>query len=150
MNVFVPYKSPIDCAKALYGDKRFNKQILECQQILKAINGETKAWANHPCTKMYAPHKEWLYNYMMCLSFFREYKKGNEGAFKYCCYYDSEANKATPPFLTDDFCNQHKRRLFTKAPELYPQFAGYGTSEVNWYVVDGVLLKYKDGKMIKS
>lgn len=148
MNVFVPYKSPLECAKALYGDRRFNKQIIECDQILKAINSETKEWSAHPCTKMYAPYKEWLYNYMMCLSFYREYKKCNEDAFKYCCYYDNETNNATPPFLTDEFCDQHKRRLYTKAKELYPQFAEYGTSDINYYVVDGELLKYVNGKRI--
>lgn len=70
MNVFVPYQSPIDCAKALYGDIRFNKQIVECRQILDAIDGK-KAWNNHPCTKMYREYKEWLYKYMLCLKYYR-------------------------------------------------------------------------------
>ena len=51
MNVFV-IGSPIETAKCL-DPRRLNKQIIECKQILKAIDGETKAWANHPATKMY-------------------------------------------------------------------------------------------------
>lgn len=39
MQVFVPYKSPYQCAVALISDsKRFNKQIVELNQILKAID----------------------------------------------------------------------------------------------------------------
>lgn len=149
MNVFVPYKSPLECAKAMWGDsRRYNNQIIECKQILDAIDGVGKGWFNHPVTKMYNPYREWLYNYMMCLSFYREYKRRNEDAFKYCCYYDNESNKATHTFLTDEFCDQHKRRLFTKSPGKYPQFAKYGTSEENWYFVGGELLKYVNGKMI--
>lgn len=56
----------------------------------------------------------------------------------------------TPSFLTQEFCDQHKRRLYTKAQELYPQFAKYGKSDVNYYFVDGELLKYKNGKRIKE
>lgn len=148
MNVFIPYKSPLDCAKALYGDKRFQKQIIECKQIIAAIDG-AKAWRNHPVSLMYKEHKEWLYNYMMCFSFYRKCMKGDKYAFKYCCYYDNEANKITPNFITTELCDQHKRRLYTKAPELYPQFEKYGTSEINLYFVNGDLLKYKDGKRIK-
>lgn len=114
MNVFVTYKSPLKCAKALYCDRRFNKQIIECDQILKAINSETKAWSANPCTKMYAPYKEWLYNYMMCLSFYLEYKKGNEDAFKYCCYYDNETNKEPPHSLLTSFATNISEGCFVR------------------------------------
>lgn len=51
-------------------------------------------------------------------------------------------------FLTEEFQVQHRRRLYTKSLELYPQFAKYGTSEENWYYVDGKLVRYIKGKMI--
>lgn len=155
MNVFLPYQSPIECAKALWNDqRRFNKQIIECGQILKAINSETKAWSAHPCTKMYAPYKEWLKYYLKCFEAYRHYMRVEEGTtaeliweYEYL-FQNEEANKLTPPFLTDEFCDQHKRRLYTKAKELYPQFEQYGTSDIDYYVVNGKLLKYKDGKRI--
>lgn len=148
MQIFVPYQSPLECAKALWNDsKRYNKQIIECRQILNAIYG-TKAWANHPVTKMYREHKEWLYNYMMCFSAYRDFKKGNSKAFMYYCYFDNQANKITPPFLTEEFCDQHKRRLYTKSKEKYPQFAKYGKSDENWYFVDGRIVKYINGKKL--
>ena len=62
--------------------------------------------------------------------------------------YSDKADAIRPPFLTDEFCDQHKRRLFTKAPDFYPQFEEYGTSEENWYWVECELLKYVNGKRI--
>ncbi len=154
MQVFTPYPNPIECANALFKDqKRFNKQIIECQQILSAINGQL-AWRNHPCTLMYKPYAPWLTLYKCILEAVREWAKGKlgseEDAEKILLHLAELADKIRPPFLTEEFCNQHKRRLFTKAPDLYPQFAEYGTSEINWYYVDGKLLKYKDGKQIKD
>lgn len=149
MQVFTPYKSPLDCAKALYGDRRFQKQILEIDQIIRAIEGAIP-WSKHPCVLMYKDHKEWLRLYQQCLIAYREYMKGNESAFRLCCFYDLEASKLTPNPLTDEFCDQHKRRLYSKNPEHYPQFAKYGKSDVNFYYVDGELLKYKNGKRIKE
>lgn len=148
MNVFLPYQSPIECAKALYGDKRFNKQILECRQILDAIDGK-KAWKSHPCTLMYKPYRKWLSYYMDCLYFYREHR--NYGmSISAAENYSKLSDSMRPPFLTEKFCNQHKRRLFTKAPYLYPQFAEYGTSEENWYVIGNEIVKYVNGKRIKE
>lgn len=145
MQVFVPYNDIYACAEALSHDKRrFGKQITECKQILKAIDGLTKGWRNHPCTRTYRPYKKWLQSYLCCFEF---YYRGDYEAAEVC---SSTAELFTPPFLNDEFCNQHKRRLFTKAPDLYPQFAKYGTSEINYYYVDGELLKYKDSKRIKG
>lgn len=149
MNVFVPCQSPIECAKALWNDKkRFNKQIIECRQILDAIDGR-KAWRNHPVCLMYQEHKEWLQDYLNCFRYYRDYKNGFI-ASTIAQNFSYRADSMRPPFLTEEFCNQHKRRLFTKSPNLYPQFAEYGTSEVNWYVINGEIVKYKDGKRIKE
>ena len=142
MQVFVPYPSPIDVAKCL--DKlRLRKQIIECRQIMAAIEGQTKAWVNHPVVKMYEKHWMWLSCYTLCLQY---YEIGDEDAAQHenVCAFPYR-----PSFLTKDFCDQHKRRLYTKAPELYPQFAEYGTSDENWYVIDGALVKYINGNRIK-
>ena len=147
MQVFVPYPSPIDTARAMSNDKlRLRKQIIECDQILKAISGESQAWKNHPVVKMYAerPYNvRWLLHYRDCL---QQHLWGNEG---WAYRASVGAEEFRPPFLTDDFCDQHKRRLYTKAPELYPQFAEYGKSEENWYFVGGEIVKYVNGKRTK-
>lgn len=140
MQVFVPYSSPIDVAKCL-DRKRLHKQVLECSQILKAIAGTSKAWANHPVVKMYREHKMWLYYYMNCLACF--------------CYggppryWSDLADKRKPSFLTEEFQVQHRRRLYTKDPVHYAEWAVYGTSKENWYFVDGKIVKYENGKKVQ-
>ena len=57
MQVFIPNADPFWTADIL-DNRRRNKQIIECRQILKAIRGESKAWANHPVTRMYRDYTE--------------------------------------------------------------------------------------------
>lgn len=143
MQVFVPYPEPIKVAQCLDA-KRLNKQVIECHQILAAIVGTGKGWFNHPVVKMYKPYKEWLYYYMNCLDCYRK------GLMMYAQDWDEWANEKRPPFLTTDFCNQHKRRLYAKNPEHYKQFAEYGASEENWYYDNEAQLtvRYINGKRI--
>lgn len=162
MQVFCPFKEPIKIAEALWRDKkRFNKQIIECKQILNAIDGTGKGWFNHPVVKMYKSFwgKQWLKYYLDCLESYKDYVKfketfGFESSLmkENCEYYNNLANTIVKSELfnpfSEEFCDQHKRRLYTKSPELYPQFAKYGISEVNYYYVDGKLLKYIKGKRI--
>lgn len=156
MQIFCPYPSPLECAKALWNDRlRYNKQIIECKQILDAIEGVGKGWFNHPVVKMYKNYKVWLTCYMLCLTYYRLYQKSVNEMDKKSLYtsaeiFNNRADQIRPPFLTEEFCDQHKRRLYTKSPELYSQFAKYGKSDINYYYVDGELLKYKNGKRIKE
>ena len=142
MQVFVPYPEPIAVARCL-DSRRLRKQIIECDQILKAVRGETTSWAKHPVTKMYAKYTDWLYYYRETLA---AYVDGRSAAAVYSSRY--AMSNLRPPFLTVEFCDQHKRRLYAKSPSLYPQFASYGASEENWYVIDGVIVKYIKGKQI--
>lgn len=93
---------------------------------------------------MYARHAAWLELYRLCL---KDYMSGNTQEAE---AYSRQADAIRPPFLTDSLCEQHSKRLFTKAPELYPSFQAYGTSRENWYIVDGRLLRYIDGNLIKE
>lgn len=144
MQIFVPFASPLKTAEAMINDQpRYNKQIIECQQILDAISGKSKAWRNHPVVKMYADHELWLSNYMLCLKTYKNKHIENAESISRVC------DMFKPTLLTPDFCDQHKRRLYTKSPERYPQFAEYGTSDENWYFVEGELKKYINGKIVK-
>lgn len=141
MQVFVPYPIPFAVAECL-DRKRLLKQITECNQILSAIKGVSAGWKNHPVTRMYREHWMWLNSYRLCLTAY------SRGQMDEAMIHNADAYDYLPPFLTEAFCDQHKRRLYTKAPDLYPQFAPYGKSEENWYVVDGQLVKYANGKRI--
>ena len=140
MNVFI-IGSPLETAKAL-DKRRLNKQIIECLQILNAIMGGAKAWRNHPCTLQYKNNVCWLDEYFQCLVAYRD--NHIEVAKKKSLFADSIA----PSFHTQEYFDQMKRRLFTKDSKHYAQWAHLGTSEVNWYFIEGEWRYYENGKRI--
>ena len=140
MQVFI-IGTPLETAKAL-DYKRLNKQIVECKQILDAMENKTP-WSNHLCTLQYKPHKRWLMNYMACLIRYRE------GELERAEVSNAWCNGQKPPFHTVEFLEQMKRRLYTKDPIYYAQWMNLGTSEVNWYFVNGSWRYYKDGKRVE-
>ena len=143
MQVFTPYPRPFACAACL-DSRRLNKQIIECKQILAAIRGKSQAWKNHPVTKQYREHTEYLEAYMKCLECYKAEK------IDLALQYNEKAIANKPDFLTEEFCNQHKRRLYTKNNDFYALFYKYGESQENWYYVDGKLLKYINGKIVNK
>jgi hypothetical protein len=142
MQVFI-IGSPLETAEAL-DRKRLNKQIIECQQILNAIDGKTKAWVNHPCTVQYKNNKEWFINYLNTLIHYRRYITLNDtfyleaASICNCC-----ANKLIPLFHTQEYFDNMKRRLYTKDHNHYKQFEILGESYENWYWVDNKWKIYK-------
>lgn len=135
MQIFI-VGSILETAKAL-DKRRLNKQIIECKQILAAIDGESKAWSNHPVVLEYKHYREWvrLYNFVL-----EEYRNGN--------YTTAEAVSdvvMSPEFHTDEFLTQMKRRLYTKDNTHYKQWEHLGETQENWYFVDGIMRKYVNG-----
>lgn len=142
MQVFI-VGSPLATAQCM--DKlRLNKQILECRQILDALNG-AKAWSNHPCVLQYRGREEWLRAYKTCLEW---YVRGDEGK---ALWASNLADYWRPMFHTQEYFDNMKARLFTKNPQHYAQFAEYGTSEENWYwsQEQGSWRKYVNGKRVE-
>lgn len=155
MQVFVPYKNVLDIAKVMYKDyKRYNKQIIECKQIINANLGLSNAWKNHPVTLMYKDHIEWLKLYIKCFETYKMYIKsdfeiGSDGLINAAKEYSDKADKICPKFISNELCDQHKRRLYTKDKKLYSCFEQYGISDENWYIVNNKLIKYINGKKLK-
>ena len=147
MQVFVPYVEPYFVAQSL-DKRRLNKQVLECRQIIKAINGESDAWKNHPVVKMYKNHMIWLIFYTMCLDAYRK------GHLKEARRYNTVAHIYAPSFIKDwRVTSHHRARLYTKDPEYYrnvwPHLANYYIQcEENLYIVDGKTRWYKNGKLV--
>lgn len=139
MNVFV-IGTALETAMAL-DRKRLNKQIVECKQILDAMEG-VGAWKNHPCVLQYKMHSQWLKSYMRCLICYRR------GWVEDAEYHSNQAQYIKPFFHTEGYFQQMKRRLYTKSPNLYEEWAYLGTSEVNWYCVDGEWRYYVKGKRV--
>ena len=147
MQVFI-VGSPLETALAL-DPKRLRKQIIECQQILDALNG-AKAWSNHPCVLQYKGHEFWLQCYLHCLQAFYNYVRYDKGGDKYDMQvYDNTSAICRPDWHTQEYYDQMKRRLYTKDKEHYKQWADLGESQENWYFVDGEWRKYVNGKRIE-
>lgn len=145
MQVFV-VGSPLETAMAL--DKaRLRKQIIECHQILAAIHGEGKGWHHHPVVLMYSEPNSvrWLQMYADILE---GYLAGYSGLME----LDKEAKEITPPFHTPEFIKQMKRRLYTKNPEHYKQWAEFGESQDNYYwsPTKKAWLMYRNGKLLET
>lgn len=148
MQVFI-VGSPLETAMAL-DPKRLRKQIIECGQILYALKGKS-AWSNHPCVLQYRGYEEWLRSYKECLE---EYQAGQsddspDGGFYGMRDASRHCEAYKPPFHTEEYYDQMKRRLYTKDPEHYAQWADLGKSDCNWYFVDGSWRKYVNGKRIE-
>ena len=148
MNVFI-IGTALETAEAL-DKRRLNKQIIECRQILNALNGN-KAWSNHPCVLQYKGHKEWLELYTYCLEdYFTSKHYSDSSDMLYIAKEWSErAFEYKPKFHTEEYFNQMKRRLYTKDKLFYKQWAYLGESEDNWYFVDGAWRVYNNGKRLK-
>lgn len=139
MQVFI-VGTAIETARAL-DSRRLNKQIIECYQILAALDG-AKGWEAHPAVQQYRNHVQWLKNYTYCLE---SYRKGKLNAAEVNSW---NATLTRPDWHTQEYYDQMKRRLYTKDPEHYRQWAGLGASDVNWYFVDKQWVKYVNGKRI--
>lgn len=140
MQVFI-IGTPLETAMAL-DSRRLNKQIIECGQILDALNG-AKAWSNHPCVLQYRGYEKWLEIYKGILM---SYKKCEFGTAILSSMY---ADNYRPDWHTQEYYDQMKRRLFEKDEEHYKQWSHLGESNENWYFVDGSWRKYINGKRIK-
>ena len=140
MNVFI-VGSPLETAMLL-DNKRLNKQCIETKQILDALFGESKAWNKHPATLQYEDHKLWLQMYQAC---FLAYRKQN---FTDAVIYSQLADSVRPPFQTEAFFTQMKRRLFTKHPKHYAYWSDLKESQENWYWSprEQKIIKYVNGK----
>lgn len=144
MQVFV-VGSPLETAMAL-DPKRIRSQIREAHIILNAIHGEGKGWIHHPVVLMYSEPNSvrWLSMYADILEGYLAGYTGLERA-------DREAKAITPEFHTEKFLTQMKRRLFSKDPEHYKQWAELGTSEDNfyWSPTRRAWLMYRNGKLLE-
>ena len=145
MQIFV-VGSPLEPAMAL-SRKHLRNQINEAHVILAAIHGEGKGWIHHPVVLMYSEPNSvrWLSMYADILEGYLAGYTGLERA-------DREAKAITPKFHTPTFVENMKRRLYTKNPENYKQWAEYGTSDENfyWSPTQQKWLVYRDGKLIKE
>lgn len=121
MQTFLPFPDFVQSAKIL-DYRRLGKQRVECVQLLRALAGETKGWANHPAAKMWRGYETALQAYKdSCIQEWisRGYKNTLELS-------NVAAPYALPPWFGDPlFHRSHQSNLLRKDPVYYgPHFPG--------------------------
>jgi hypothetical protein len=140
MQTFLPYSTPADCAAAL-DNKRLNKQILECYQILKVISTNGKAWRNHPAVLMWEGAENELWRYTMAMvneanhrGIKTENNLNNLNTLK--SLYGKTWGDGQPVFAkTKESFNRtvitHRANLYRKDPIYYAHFSSAKTNKFN-------------------
>lgn len=129
MQTFVPYPSFQKSAEVL-DTKRLGKQIIEAQQIFKALTLPEYGWKNHPATKMWRGHELALVSYARAMNNEWSKRRGKDhGAWLNLrtMFTDVEFppdSAELPGWWGDSRVHDtHKANLLRKDPEHYKQFA---------------------------
>jgi hypothetical protein len=134
MQTFLPYPDFIASAKCL-DRQRLGKQRVEVLQLLRALLGVTKGWANHPAAKMWRGYEGALalYGFEICLEWQRR-------GYADTCFAKIDAlfpegfAAPNPLWLGDEaFHTAHRSNLLRKDPVWYGQF-GWSESPTLPYV----------------
>lgn len=133
MQTFLPYKDFDKSAQAL-DNKRLNKQVLECYQVLNVLSNDdpNAGWRNHPAVKMWRNHEGQLWLYVMAMV--READKRGIKTEKNVANLNALKARAGDnwgysiprwlknPFTMDRLTTSHKANLYTKDPVYYFEF----------------------------
>jgi hypothetical protein len=134
MQTFLPFPAKRNSLDAL-DNKRLNKQILECYQILNILSGNSKsnAWRNHPAVLMWEGAEQELYRYAMTavvLADMRGIKTDkNKANLESLCkshvlsWGDDTPRWAINPTTIKRVNATHKANLYRKDPIYYAEFA---------------------------
>ena len=125
MQTFLPYDSFKESARVL-DRQRLGKQRVEAYQILRALNGESKGWVNHPATNMWRGYEKSLvvYGTTICAEWkARGYKDAMQARIGEYFYKFPESEDGLPSwFGNDEFHLSHRSNLVRKFPEHYLQY----------------------------
>jgi len=129
MQTFVPYDDPTFVGTMRCLDtKRLGKQRVETYQILRALQGITKGWVNHPATRMWRGYETGLTIYLQA-SIEEWLRRGYKNTMS-LPYAQGEAPDAVPhlpPWWGNAAVHaSHRARLLDKNFDHYSQ---YGWSE---------------------
>lgn len=145
MQVFV-VGSPLETAMAL-SREHLRNQINEAYVILAAIHGECEDWIHHPVVLMYSEP-----NSVRWLQMYADILEGYLDGSTWLPEADKKAREITPAFHTLEFIENMKKRIYTKNPEHYKQWAELGESDEDWYwsPTQQRWIVYREGKLIET
>ena len=122
MQTFLPYSGFQASARTL-DRQRLGKQRVEVYQLLRALNGESKGWVNHPAARMWRGHERTLvvYGTTICGEWkARGYVDNMQARIGEYFYKFSDSADHPPSWLGDpNFHLSHQSNLVRKSPEHY-------------------------------
>jgi hypothetical protein len=129
MQTFLPYPDFAASAEVL-DYRRLGKQRVETYQLLRAINGETKGWVNHPAAVMWRGFESALayYGTVICREWIQRGYKDTMLERLEQLWVQHGKNLVMPPWMgNSDFHRSHQSNLVRKFPEFYiPLFPDVG------------------------
>jgi hypothetical protein len=141
MQTFLPYESFAHSAQAL-DNRRLNKQLVEVQQILKALDDPDYGWQNHPAVEMWRGYRQMLCLYgMACYNewqarWFRGQRGGKvthkSGSFIVSQLWPKADRLARPPWLGGPIHATHRAALKHKDPAYYAGFRESAALDYHW------------------
>lgn len=127
MQTFLPYEDFAASAEVL-DYRRLGKQRVETWQIIRALNGETKGWTNHPASRMWRGYEQalTLYGVKICEEWIR--RGYNDTMLQRFFDLLIPAEVKLPAWLGDpNFHISHQSNLVRKDPDFYsPIFPDVG------------------------
>jgi len=128
MQTFVPLADFNESAKVM-DLKRLGKQIIEAQQIFKALSLPEYGWKNHPATRMWEGHRLALLKYTKAFNNEWFQRRGaHHGAYLNLLSIANDVDVPLEEFSVpewwgrQDVHDSHKSNLVRKLPEHYRQF----------------------------
>lgn len=126
MQTFLPYESFARSARVL-DMKRLGKQRVECLQVLNVYAGVRKGWGNHPITRMWEGHEQWLllYGVKICDEWIARGYNDTCRSKMLALRPDlpGDLSQQRPPWLGDPaFHLSHQSNLVRKLPARYGKY----------------------------
>jgi hypothetical protein len=122
MQTFLPYANFAESAQVL-DYRRLGKQRVETWQLIRAINGLTRGWRNHPAAAMWRDNVPALavYGKVICEEWIRRgYNDSMLPRFEEIISGCYEEELEMPAWLgTENFHESHRSNLLRKFPEHY-------------------------------
>lgn len=140
MQVFITAPSFIESAKNL-DSLRMNKQIIECNQIYKAIIGETDGWKNHCVTRLWWDYpKELMMFAGACYWELQRRGRNPPKPFEFCTYKVPTKSELPHFMKLDWWMSAMRSHLLAKDFVYYSKLNWTETPEYGYYAIN----KYGD------
>jgi hypothetical protein len=128
MQTFLPYPN-FRKSMSVLDYRRLGKQRVEAYQILRALEGKSKGWTNHPATRMWRGYEPALVHYMQCAI-----DEWTARGYNNTMAVTTVGPLILPPWVGDDrIHSSHRSNLIRKDPVHYGSFGWSEDSSIPYY-----------------